>query len=300
MYARLKTGAGLRRALAMLAAIPFASMAPAADTPQTVGIAAAVVRDVKIGSGASPRLHSIALRERVALADRIETGQRSQLQILLLDRSTFSIGANARLTIDRFVYDPDRNRDLGVSIARGAFRYMSGRPSARHNATIDLPVGSIGIRGTIVDGVVGGDAQKLAMAEPAVRLAMTQRGQRRGSLGDPQVTSLIVLRGPGLQTEAGLTPGLASVRTGDQDYVLERPAQALYLPGGEAAPVGPFTMSQQGLQGLDDLIQPALAQWRKSASSHGGLGILGGILSVMPAIIDSHEGSTREDEKTHN
>ena len=64
--------------------------APAeANAPTPVGIAAAVLNRVTIAPPGAAQMRPAVLRQRVALADRVETGARSQLQILLLDRSTF-------------------------------------------------------------------------------------------------------------------------------------------------------------------------------------------------------------------
>ncbi len=78
------------------------------------------------------------------------TGPQSQVQVLLRDRSTFTVGANARMTVDRFVVS--ENGGSAVSVARGAFRFVSGR-TARSSSreAISTPVGSIGVRGTILD-----------------------------------------------------------------------------------------------------------------------------------------------------
>ena len=105
-----------------------------------------------------------ALRERVALADQVQTGQRSQLQVLLLDRAVFTVGANARLTIDRYVYDPATGRAFSATVAKGAFRFMSGRRGDGSNSSIRTPVATIGIRGGVAtvshDGRAGTKAQK--------------------------------------------------------------------------------------------------------------------------------------------
>src|SRR5258706_8228898 len=151
------------RFAAALVAAALAGTALSAGLPpsQVVGINAAVLNIARIRSAGAPQAHPAIVRERVALADEVQTGARSQLQLLLLDRSTFTIGANARLTIDRFVYDPNR-RSLTASVAKGAFRFMSGRPDRAGEASIGTPVSTIGIRGTIVEGVVGSEAVAIA------------------------------------------------------------------------------------------------------------------------------------------
>ena len=85
------------RALAGAAVFSMAVAPIAAQPgPPAVGVNAAVHNNVQLrraGQAARPAV----LRERVVLNDEISTGAASQLQILLLDRSTFTVGANARI-----------------------------------------------------------------------------------------------------------------------------------------------------------------------------------------------------------
>src|SRR6185503_2188187 len=85
---------------------------PAAAQRVEVGNAATVVGDVRMSNAAIRTPRKIERRQRLAWGDRIDTAKRSQLQILLLDRSTFGIGANSQVRIDRFVYDPNRGRSV--------------------------------------------------------------------------------------------------------------------------------------------------------------------------------------------
>ena len=118
-----------RAAAALRRRQPAAS--PVLAQANSVGINAAIRNKVEIRGAATKKVKPAVLRARVFLNDEVQTGTASQLQILLLDRTTFTVGANARVTIDRFVYDPAANsRDVGISVARGAFRFMSGRTSA--------------------------------------------------------------------------------------------------------------------------------------------------------------------------
>ena len=119
---------GRSRACLLLAAgtamLATNTLAVAQTAPQPVGIAASVVKEVKLSNAQVKKARQVTARQRVALADLIQTGKASQLQILLLDRTTFSIGAKATVRIDRFVYDPARGRTSGASVVRGAFRFM--------------------------------------------------------------------------------------------------------------------------------------------------------------------------------
>jgi hypothetical protein len=236
-----------RSVMAIVLALPLSFGGLALAAPQIVGIAAAVVNDVRIKSAAAAQARPAAIRQRVALADNVQTGARSQLQLQLLDRSVFTVGANARLTIDRFVYDSSGNGSFGATLAKGAFRFMSGRRGDGKGSSINTPAASIGIRGTIVDGVVGEEAIAIARGERAI-------GQNIDS--DPQTASLVVLRGPGPNRQGNGAAGAISVTAANMTIELDRPLLAAYIPRRGATPIGPFTISLPGLARLSGLVVP--------------------------------------------
>jgi hypothetical protein len=222
-----------------------------AAAPQVVGINAAVLNDVRVRSAGTPQPRPAVVRQRVALADQIQTGQRSQLQVLLLDKSVFTVGANAQLMIDRFVYDPASGKSFAASVAKGAFRFMSGRPDRGGGSSVSTPVATIGIRGTIFDGVVGPDA---------IAIASGERGIDRSIRGDPATASLIILRGPGKRTQGKALAGAITVTAAGQTVSLDQPLLAAYVPARGVAPIGPFTISLSGLARVQALIFPSLAE----------------------------------------
>jgi hypothetical protein len=259
------------------AALALALSGIAVAQNAAVGVASSVVKDVRFTNAATPKPKAVALKQRIALGDSIQTGKGSQLQLLLLDRSSFSIGANATIRIDRFVYDPARGRGSGATVTRGAFRFMSGAPSRSNSSTVSTPVATIGIRGTIVDGVVGEGAREIAKKETdAVK----------DSRPDKDTATLIVLRGPGALTESGLTVGAASVTSGGVTVELTAPMQAAFVPRAGAAPIL-FRISPEGLLKLQDQIYP------RSAPGGGGLGkaLLGGLLIAVPAVLLTTDGN---------
>jgi hypothetical protein len=233
------------RPLALVAALGMAVTPAFAQTQ--AGVAAAVRNKVEI-RGPTRKAHPAAVRERIFMADQAATGAASQLQILLMDRTTFTVGANARVTIDRFVYDPARNsRQVGVSVAQGAFRFMSGRTAGRPSgqASVRTPISVIGIRGTIFEGVVGPDAIRIAEDEPAVGRVKSDKGE----------ASLIVLRGPGARTQGDTVPGAIDVTAGGRTVTLDAPELAVYVPRDGAPPIGPFHLSADGLEALQSLLR---------------------------------------------
>jgi hypothetical protein len=231
-------------ALAVAAGAAFAAGGPAA-----VGSVAALRNQVSVRAGGAPQARAATLGQRMALGDQVQTGERSHMQLLLLDRSSFTVGQNARLTIDRFVYDPGGG-SFSATVAKGALRFMSGAGHGKAGASIRTPVATIGIRGTIVDTVVGEEAVDIARHERALTSIAG------GNLtSDPATASLIVLRGPGPRDRR---PGAISVTAGGKVVDLDRPLLAVYVPGPGQPPIGPFTISLSGQAVLNDLILPRL------------------------------------------
>jgi hypothetical protein len=222
----------------------FAAAAPS----RAVGNVAALLNDVRIRLIGTTQPRPAVLRQRLSLGDQVQTAAASHMQAVLLDRSAFTVGPNSRLTIDRFVYNP-AGSSFTASIAKGAMRFMSGGRNRASARSIRTPVATIGIRGTVVDTVVGEDAIAIARAESTV-------GDRAG--GDPAGASLIVLRGPGPGAQGNVAPGAVSVEAGGRTVDLDRPLQAVYVPGTGAAPIGPFTISLDGQARVNDLILPAI------------------------------------------
>jgi hypothetical protein len=228
-----------RSIIAMSVAVALA--APALGAP-TVGVNAAIRNKVMTGASAAA-LRPAVLKARVGLGDQVVTAPASMLQILLLDRSNFTVGANARVTIDKFVYDPNRSASaIGANVAKGAFRFMSGKAVKKMpgQTAIRTPVASIGVRGTVFEGAVGTDAVRIAAAEGFAG-------------GDPDTATLVVLRGPAATaTEPG---GAIDVTANGKTVTLDRPGMALFVPGPGKDAVGPFELSDKGLLQLHDLLR---------------------------------------------
>lgn len=242
-----------------LAGIVLAAI-PAALSAQTVGVNTAVVNDVRMTTTANPTMHKAVVRERVSLGNDIVTARGSRLQVMLLDKTNFTVGPNARIKVDRFVYDPNRKASsVGMTVAKGAFRFMSGKPTHANpgQSGIRTPTASIGIRGTIVEGAVGVDAIRIAKAQSGLP-AFT---------ADPEQATLILLRGPGTAAQGGETPGAIDVEAGGKTVSVDTSGMALFVPAPGAAPIGPFLLSDWGSSYLSWL----LGTGRPSGASAPGL-----------------------------
>lgn len=216
---------------------------------QTAGVTAVVRNNVQVTTLAKPALHRAVVRETISIGNDVVTGPASMTQLLLLDKTSFTVGASARVKIDRFVYDPSANAStVTASVAKGAFRFMSSPALHRSSdrSSIKTPVASIGIRGTIVEGAVGPEA---------IRIAMGEAGVPKPFNADPATASLIVLRGPGRNAQ-GAVRGAIDVTVGDATIPIEDAGLALFIPGAGQPPIGPFMLSAKGIATLRDLLGP--------------------------------------------
>ncbi|GAA4643600.1 hypothetical protein GCM10023115_15600 [Pontixanthobacter gangjinensis] len=232
----------------------FLAVAPAASAPVQVGIAGSVVGDVRLNNAAITKPVKIARRQKLAWGDTLRTKSKSKVQILLRDRSSLTIASNARLTIDNFVYDPRKSRTTGATVSKGAFRFMSGRKTRNSSASVKSPVGTIGIRGTALDGIVGKEAVEIAKKEPFLD----------GIKSDKDTATLVVLRGPGVNSRGSLDVGLADVTAAGVTVTLNEPSLAAYIPRPGAPPIGPFRLSNRGLSRLQDELAPRVTNANKS------------------------------------
>lgn len=120
-----------------------------------IGVASVVTNTVQ---GTSPP-RALGVGNDVFSAEKIRTGEASAAQLLFLDSTSVSLAARSELTLDRFVYDPNRGTgNVVVTTGKGAFRFVTGSQNPT-NYSIKTPVATIGVRGTIVDvrnGIYGG------------------------------------------------------------------------------------------------------------------------------------------------
>lgn len=89
--------------------------------------------------------------------DIVETEGSGAVNIGFIDESSFAVSENARIAIDEFVFDPSTEAGAqDFSVLRGVFMYTSGLIGRENPDSVDIetPVGSIGIRGTIIGGKI--------------------------------------------------------------------------------------------------------------------------------------------------
>ena len=136
----------------------------------------------------------------------ITTGSNDRAHLVFLDGTSVTVGPNAQLTIDKFVYDPNtKTGELAVSAGKGVLRLVGGKISKTTPITITTPSSTIGIRGgiTIVD------------VQPTKTTSTFVFGNALTASAQGQTTT-VKRAGYQVTTNAGSPPGGASaVRPGD-------------------------------------------------------------------------------------
>jgi len=105
--------------------------------------------------------------------DVVETSKTGAVNIQFADNTTFAISENARMSVDQFVYhSADHSGSTFFSMLQGVFVYTSGLigKTDAANVGIETPVGSIGIRGTVVAGHIqpAGQQSQITIVDGAI------------------------------------------------------------------------------------------------------------------------------------
>lgn len=143
---------GITAGLVLAAGITLATADSKADK---VGVAAAVNPDAFSGSAGARK--ELRIGKSIFYNERISTDANGVVQVLLVDGSTFTVGRNSNVVIDRFVYDPKKKSgEIVTSFSKGSMRYIGGKISKNPGGvTVNTPNGSLAIRGGMVQGTIG-------------------------------------------------------------------------------------------------------------------------------------------------
>jgi hypothetical protein len=144
---------------------PNATQAPAAPSDQQsasdepIGNVATLTGTATVtrNSAATP----LKLKDDIYLNDVVATAATSSLGITFNDATTFTLKANARITIDNYVYEDNGKNNSGIfDIAKGTVAFAAAAVAKTGNMQITTPTAALGIRGTtgLVEVPEGGAA----------------------------------------------------------------------------------------------------------------------------------------------
>ncbi len=208
--------------------VGIATINPSSDLGSAVGVACAVRGDVTATLPGQPS-RTLKSGTPVFMGEKIETGDKGHLQILLRDETSFTLGAQSSMVVDKFVFNTDtRQGEVRASIAKGVFRFITGQVAKKNPSkmTVKLPVGTIGIRGTMVTGDLRGDSAR------------------------------IVLLGPGDDNNIGERPGSIDVRNEKGSEEISEAGFGTTIENENSAPTDAKKISEEQLSELTEALQP--------------------------------------------
>ena len=196
--------------LAVVVALAAWALLTPPAAPGRVGVNRLVENAVTTTPAGQTDWRPSVLGADVKFGDRVATAAASRLEVSLLDRSLLTVGANAQLEIDRFVYDPERGVvGVAVSVLRGAFRFASDNRGTQPEAiAFRTPGSEIGVRGTVIEGVVGPEAVAFLAGIPGAPDLSAESDS----------AAVLILR-----------EGAIGVAVNGQSVVLDRPVQMVAL-----------------------------------------------------------------------
>ena len=126
-----------------------AAKAPGIGGTGIIGTISDVDNDAQIISASGTTTATVGLA--VHMKDQLHTGAEGRLQVTFQDHTVLTLGEDANLVIDRYVFDPDRGiGDALLRATQGAFRFAAGQLKEMRSKTITVstPLAEIGVRGT--------------------------------------------------------------------------------------------------------------------------------------------------------
>ena len=127
------------------------SLLHANEKKKFIGVIGAVSGKVKTEN------RELKTGDKIYLNEMIISSSGSGAQILLLDQSTFTIGADSEVVMDTFIYDPNKNDgEIVANVKKGSLKVISGLISKKNpeKLTVNVPEGTLGSRGTEFQTIV--------------------------------------------------------------------------------------------------------------------------------------------------
>ena len=139
---------------------------------ETIGTVSRIQGEASGTRGGATR--ALGLNSSVYSQRSVSTGAAARLEVTFKDNTRLTLGENAKLTLDKYVFNPAAGRGTIRFRLVGAFRFLSGQVSklARSDVSVTTPVATIGIRGTeFWGGPIDDQSLGVFLIEGAVRVS---------------------------------------------------------------------------------------------------------------------------------
>jgi hypothetical protein len=141
---------------------------------ERVGVTATIRKDVSRERGTS--VSPLGVGENLVRDEAVRTGVESAAKIVLIDETNLAIGASSRVKLDKYVVaGPASASQVGISLAKGAMRFMSGN-SDKRAYEITTPTVTLGVRGTVLEIRADGNDTTVVLVEGSARMCLRAGG----------------------------------------------------------------------------------------------------------------------------
>jgi hypothetical protein len=127
--------------LRSLAIVLFVASPLGAAAAQSVGTVTRVQGSTTPAASGTP----------VHMNDRLRTGANARLEVTFNDNSKLTLGENANVVIDRYVYNPNKSSaQVVLNATQGALRFAGGKIEQMNqkNIVVNTPNAALAVRGT--------------------------------------------------------------------------------------------------------------------------------------------------------
>ena len=113
---------------------------------EAIGTVSRILGEANATRGGTAR--ALSLNTSVILNETVSTGSGGRLEVTFKDNTRVTLGENAKLTLDRYAFNPAAGRRKISFRVVGAFRFVSGKLSklVRSDVNVTTPAAAIGVR----------------------------------------------------------------------------------------------------------------------------------------------------------
>ena len=133
--------------------------------------------------GATPA----AVGTPVQTNDELRTGPKARLEVTFTDGTKLTLGENAKVVVDRYVFNPDKSvGELALSTSAAAFRLATGKLSEMQDrkVTVATPFAALAVRGTdFWGGPIDGQYGVLLVSNSRVDVSGKTRSATKSKTG---------------------------------------------------------------------------------------------------------------------
>ena len=197
----------------------------------------------------------------------ITTGANDRAHLVFLDGTSLTVGPDARIVIDKFVFDPaTMTGELAVNATKGVLRLVGGKISKKEPIVVTTPASTIGVRGgiTLIDVEASKTTATFVFGKDmtVTGQGVTETATRPGSqviatLGAPPLPPVLVPPG-GLASQMSELEGKSGTATtpGTTQVIVQGTEQFATLPGQQfpVQPVTPTAAYAQPQQWIETLV----------------------------------------------